>query len=190
MTTQDTADEVRYPDPAWAHALGAALKGQRPGSGPWKLCLIDGPNMSNLGRGAGRGGRDPRTYGVVSSLAALQDSMTAFARGLGAQLRTFESYHEADLVAHVYETGSQVDAFLINPAALTRFGVPFRIALTDVARPYVELHFSNISAIGWEKGGATTPSAFAVVMGLRQYSYIGALFALVCTLDAQSGTPG
>jgi hypothetical protein len=30
--------------------------------------------------------------------------------------------------------------------------------------------------------GATTPAA-AVVMGLRQYSYVGALFGFVCALD-------
>ena len=185
MSEPNAVIPEQHPDPAWAYGLGAALKAQRPGERGWTFSLIDGPNMANLGKGAGRGGRDPRTYGVVSSLRALQHGMAEFARGLGTTLLPFDSYHEAELIAHVYDNAPKVDAFLINPAALTRFGVPFKIALTDVQRPYVELHFSNISAIGWTSG-VTTPTAAAVVMGLRQYSYIGALFGLVCALD--SGT--
>ena len=71
------------PDPAWACAIGAALRPQRPGTQPWRVGLIDGPNMSNLGVG----GRDPRTYGLVTSLAALQESIIAMGQGLGS---TFE----------------------------------------------------------------------------------------------------
>lgn len=184
MSDANRAIVEQCPDPAWAYGLGVALKAQRPGGRGWTFSLIDGPNMANLGQGAGRGGRDPRTYGVVSSLYALQHGMAEFARGLGATLLTFDSYHEADIIAQVYDSAPKVDAFLINPAALTRFGVPFKIALTDVQRPYIELHFSNISAIGWAGGGATTPTAASVVMGLRQYSYVGAIFGLVCALDS------
>lgn len=184
MSDANPATLEQCPDPAWAYGLGVALKAQRPGGRGWTFSLIDGPNMANLGQGAGRGGRDPRTYGVVSSLYALQHGMAEFARGLGATLLTFESYHEADIIAQVYDSAPKVDAFLINPAALTRFGVPLKIALTDVQRPYIELHFANISAIGWAGGGATTPVAASVVMGLRQYSYVGAIFGLVCALDS------
>lgn len=176
-----TIEEI--PDPEWSRQIGSALKTQRPGRRNWVLSLIDGPNMSNLGKGAGRGGRDPRTYGAVTSLQSLTNSMVEVGRGLGITLISFNSYHEGEIVNYVYENGMKFDGFLVNPAALTRFGVPFKSALTDVRRPFVELHFSNISAIGWS-GGTTTPSAAAVVMGLRQYSYLGALFGFVCALDA------
>src|SRR5262245_28344911 len=148
----------------------------------WRLSLLDGPNMSNLGRKTGGGGRDPRTYGTVSSLAALHRAMSSFAEGLGVELSTFESYHEADFLQRIYDTTESVDAYFVNPAALTRFGAALRIALTESARPFIELHFSNISAIGWT-GGQTTPYAQGVVMGLRQYSYLGAIFGMICMLD-------
>ena len=68
------------PDPTWAprHRHGAATA--RPGAQPWRFDLINGPNMSNLGVG----GRDPRTYGLVTSLAALQDSIVAMGQGRGS----------------------------------------------------------------------------------------------------------
>ncbi|KRW94069.1 hypothetical protein AQY21_21600 [Paracoccus sp. MKU1] len=139
--------------------------------------------MANLGRGGGTGGRDPRTYGSVTSLNDLQSAVSGFAEGLGTVIQAHSSYHEADLVALVYETAADCDGFFVNPAALTRFGAPLRIALVEARRPLIELHFSNISAIGWQ-GGQTTPLATAVVMGLRQYSYLAAVFGLICALDA------
>jgi 3-dehydroquinate dehydratase-2 len=159
-------------------AIGEALKLQRPGNHQWRLDLIDGPNMSNLGAG----GRDPRTYGSVTSLAALQDGIVAMGRGLGLDIGAFSANHEGSIVEHIYATAPSVDAFLINPAALTRYGMPTKTALADVRRPFIELHFANVAALGWE-GGITTPLATGVVMGFRHYSYIGALFGLACALD-------
>jgi hypothetical protein len=69
------------PDPAWARAIGATLRLQRPGTQPRRFDLINRPDMSNLGVG----GRDSRTYGSVTSLAALQDSIVAM--GLGPDIR-------------------------------------------------------------------------------------------------------
>ena len=166
------------PDPAWACAIGAALRPQRPGTQPWRVGLIDGPNMSNLGVG----GRDPRTYGLVTSLAALQESIIAMGHGLGLDIRAFSANHEGAVISHIYETADGVDGFLINPAALTRFGIPTKIAFADVRRPFIELHFANVAALGWE-GGVTTPVATGVTMGFRHYGYMGALFGFACALD-------
>ncbi len=143
-------------------SIGAALRGRRPGTQRWRLDLIDGPNMSNLGIG----GRDPRTYGLVTSLAALQSGIAAMGHGLGLDVSIYSANHEGSIVAHIYEIASAVDAFLINPAALTRFGVPTKIALADVHRPFMEVHFANVAALGWE-GGVTTPIATGVTMGFR-----------------------
>jgi 3-dehydroquinate dehydratase II len=166
------------PDAGWTRLIGEALRAQRSGDRRWRFDLVDGPNMSNLGVG----GRDVRTYGAVTSLAALQDGIVAMGEGLGLVMSAFSANHEGSIVEHIYEAASSVDAFLINPAALTRYGMPTRIALADVRRPFIELHFANVAALGWE-GGITTPVATAVVMGFRHYSYMGALFGLACALD-------
>jgi hypothetical protein len=70
----------------------------------------------------------------------------------------------------------------LSLAALTRFGAPTKIAFADVRRPFIELHFANVAALGWE-GGVTTPVATGVAMGFRHYGYMGALFGLACALD-------
>ncbi len=110
--------------------------------------------------------------------------MRGLAAGLGVHLETYSSNHEGDIVAFVYERAAKADAFLINPAALTRRGAPCAAALLDSGRPYIELHFANIAALGWLSGAIITKGATGVVMGLRQYSYIGAVFGLVGALDA------
>ena len=164
----------------WARDLGRALRGQRRGETTWRLVLIDGPNMSNLGEG----GRDRRTYGIIDSIGELQGMIAAIAEGLGVAMRTYQSNREGEIVQFIYDGFAEVDAYLINPAALTRRGAPCAIALGDSRRPFVELHFANIAAVGWSNGALITRRASGVVMGLRHYSYIGALFGLICALDA------
>jgi 3-dehydroquinate dehydratase II len=165
---------------AWAQQLGQALRASRRGDRMWRLILIDGPNMSNLGEG----GRDRRTYGTVDSIFELQGMLSAMAEGLGSVLQTYQSNREGEIVQFIYDHASTADAFLINPAALTRRGAPCAIALSDSGLPYVELHFANIAAVGWFEGALVTRRAAGVVMGLRHYSYIAALFGLVGALDS------
>jgi 3-dehydroquinate dehydratase II len=165
---------------AWTRALGGGLRTRRKGNAPWRLHLIDGPNMSNLGEG----GRDPRTYGAIRSIGELQQLTAALAEGLGVAMQTYQSNYEGDIVQYIYDSAAEVDAYLINPAALTRRGAPCALALIDSRRPYVELHFANIAALGWSNGALITRRASGVVMGLRHYSYVGAVFGLVGALDA------
>ena len=162
-----------------ARNLGAALRSQRRGDQAWRLVLIDGPNMSNLGEG----GRDRRTYGTINSIGELQGAASALAEGIGATMLTYQSNREGDIVQFIYDSAERTDAYLINPAALTRRGAPCAIALGDSRRPYVELHFANIAAVGWSNGALITRQASGVVMGLRHYSYFGAIFGLIGALD-------
>jgi 3-dehydroquinate dehydratase-2 len=175
------SSEPAFSTAEWARTLGRGLVDFRRGDRAWRICLIDGPNMSNLGAG----GRDQRTYGVVPSLRALHDCMGALAEGLGVDLASYQSNHEGDIVMFIYNRAPETDAYLINPAALTRRGAPCAAALADSGRPYVELHFANIAALGWIGGAVVTRGATGVVMGLRHHSYIGALFGLVAALDAK-----
>ncbi len=50
-----------FPTVEWSAALGQGLKAFRSGEREWHLCLIDGPNMSNLAREDG-------TRGLMASL--------------------------------------------------------------------------------------------------------------------------
>lgn len=163
----------------WFYRLGGAARALRSSDRCWRILLLDGPNMSNLGPG----GRDPRTYGPVKSLTELQHATQAFASGMGCELSAFQSNFEGALVGRIYEAAANTDAFVINPAASTRRGVPLMQAFRDAGRPCIEMHFANVAALGWLQGAAITRQMSGVVMGMRHYSYIATIFGLVCALD-------
>lgn len=177
MAEQATADAQ------WLRGLGAGLRAARNCTTPWRLCLIDGPNMSNLGA------RDPRTYGTIHSLADLHAAISALADGLGVACEAFTSNHEGAVVDYIYRTAPSTDAYLINPAGLNSRGEPCAQALADAAKPFIELHFANVAASGWPRGTIVSARATGVVMGLRQYSYVAAVVGLVLALDSGAADP-
>ena len=150
-----------------------------------RITLIDGPNMSNLGR------RNPRVYGAIDSLSALHEYVSSVADSLGVTLATFSSNYEGAILEFIHESADATDGYLINPAGLTVTGEATRHALEETGRPVIEVHFANISVgsgqgrglpIGaWES--RFSPSVTGVMMGLRQYSYVAALVALTLSLD-------
>jgi 3-dehydroquinate dehydratase-2 len=165
-----------------AHAVTLRSKGAR----RWAIAVIDGPNMPNLGA------RDQAIYGPIRSIDELQASVRAFGETLGVDVRCMTSNHEGEILEFIHATAGQVDGYLINPAGLTTYGEATRHALSDTTKPYVEVHFSNL-AVHLEAVSGSRPlesrftkSATGLVMGLRQYSYIGALVALALSLDDPS----
>jgi len=153
----------------------------------WCVAVINGPNMPNLGQ------RDRQIYGTIHSLADLEDVVTRAAEVLGLDVVQYSSNHEGDILAFIHSSASQVDAYVINPAGLTTYGEATRHALVDSQRPYIEVHFANtmrhfdaVSAGGQRLESRFTYTATGLVMGLRQYSYLGAMLALSLALDDDS----
>lgn len=159
----------------------------RSGARRHRIALIDGPNMSSLGR------RSKGVYGAIASLAELQAYVVGYGADLGVEVETFDSNYEGAILEFIHESAERVDGYIINPAGLTTKGEGVRHALEDTERPVVEVHFSNIQAAAGSSrglGGGSIQSSFThtatgMAMGLRQYSYIGALTALVHALDDQ-----
>jgi 3-dehydroquinate dehydratase-2 len=142
----------------------------------WRIALLNGPNMTNLGR------RDKNVYGTISSLRALEDLVTEAGPGVGAQVTAFHSNHEGDLVDFI-ESDDSFHGYLINPGGLWAFGEPTRIALEQTDKPFVEVHFANIFATGHHS--TFTRSAAGTAMGFRHHGYLGALVTLVAFLTEQ-----
>ncbi|MEZ5076779.1 MAG: type II 3-dehydroquinate dehydratase [Solirubrobacterales bacterium] len=163
------------------------LRGLRPESARrWRIAVIDGPNMPNLGA------RDPGIYGPIRSLADLQDFVRRVADAVGVEVEAFASNHEGEILEFIHRSAAEVDGYLVNPAGLTTYGEATRHALADSRRPYVEVHFTNLSRhIGAIDPAAQlrsrfTHSAAGLSMGMRQYSYAGALLGLALSLDDES----
>ena len=154
------------------------------GAHRWRIAVINGPNMPNLGH------RDTKVYGPIRSLADLERVVAEFAGLLGVDVVQYSSNHEGDILDFIHRTAPEADAFVINPAGLTTYGEATRHALADTERPYVEVHFANTARHfdGVSPGGQRLESRFTftaagLVMGLRQYGYLGALLALALSLD-------
>ncbi len=140
--------------------------------------------MPNLGR------RDKGIYGPIKSLDDLQTLVRAFGDEIGVAVECFASNHEGAILDFIHGSAETTEAYIINPAGLTTYGEATRHALVDTGRPYVEVHFANTARHFRSVSGDAEPprskftfSATGVVMGLRQYSYLGALLALSLGLD-------
>lgn len=154
------------------------------GARRWRLGVINGPNMPNLGH------RDEAIYGPIRSLVDLEKYVADFADTVGADVVQFSSNHEGDILDFVHANAAGCDAFIINPAGLTTYGEATRHALADTGRPYVEVHFANtarhfdqVAPGGQPLASRFTYTAAGLVMGLRQYSYVAAVLALCLSLD-------
>jgi 3-dehydroquinate dehydratase-2 len=147
----------------------------RPGTTRWRVALLNGPNMTNLGK------RDQQIYGTIGSLQELEDTVRAVGSSLGIEVVAFHSNSEGALIDFI-EDHEDFDAYLINPGGLWAFGAPTRMALAQSGVPFVEVHFANIFATGTTS--IFTSSASGTVMGFRHHGYLGALVALTASLGA------
>lgn len=167
------------------------------GANRWRIGVINGPNMANLGN------RDPGIYGPIRSLADLERYVADFAEAIGVEVVQFSSNHEGHILDFIHSHAGSTDAWIINPAGLTTYGEATRHALADSGRPYVEVHFANISRhfdqvapAGQQLTSRFTHTAAGLTMGLRQHGYLGALLALCLSMDdkaflgASSGADG
>lgn len=160
------------------------LTAVRTGSKVHKIAVIDGPNVSNLGR------RSKRMYGGIS-YDLLKDYVGDLGRRLGVEIEPYISNFEGEILEYIHESSRRVDGYLVNPAGLTLQSTAVPMALYDTGLPVVEVHFANIEAGSQTARGPVygpgksnfTAYLTGVCMGMRHYSYAGALFALVLALD-------
>lgn len=114
-----------------------------------------------------------------------------FAAAFGVAATTFASNYEEAIPEFIPESAESTDAYIINPAGLTEYGVATKHALTETGKPFPEVHFANIVAPPTTPRGLPigpwksefSASATGVMMGLRQYSYCAAILSLTVALD-------
>jgi 3-dehydroquinate dehydratase II len=157
-----------------------------PGAQEWKFGFINGPNMSMLGR------RSAGVFGPISSIEELNQQVDSFAETVGVRLNHIVSDSEPEILHFIHDTSESVDGYLINPAGLTHFGQATRDALIDTGKPYVEVHFANLSVWTESVGpGRNLESIFShtaagVIEVLRHYGYFAGVLALALALDDES----
>lgn len=137
-----------------------------------RFLVLHGPNLNRLGE------RDPEVYGRIT-LAEIDGALLERAATLGVDLLCLQSNHEGELVDAVQRHCREVDGIIINPGALTHYGLSLREALADARVPAVEVHLSNIYAREpWRRRSVIAPVARGQICGLGWRGYLLALDGL------------
>lgn len=104
---------------------------------PVRVLVLNGPNLNSLGT------REPEIYGR-ETLADIERRLHQLAAELEAHVETFQSNHEGALLDRIQAAQGQVDAMIVNAAALTHTSIALRDAVLATGVPVVEVHLSNI----------------------------------------------
>src|SRR5690606_32483422 len=127
----------------------------------------------------------PGTYGRAT-LADIDRALVSLGESLQVEVRSRQSNIEGEIVEHIQRTAAEVDGFLINAAAFTHTSVAIRDALLAVARPFVEVHLSNVhSREAFRHHSYLSDRATGVVVGFGVDSYLLGLRGLVGFLQRQ-----
>ena len=143
-----------------------------------KILVINGPNLNMLGK------RDPEHYGE-QTLESIEKELSQRAQELGYEITFFQSNHEGAIIDFIQKETSNSSGILINPGALTHYGLSLRDALADARLPVIEIHLSNIYAREeWRTRSVIAPIAKGQISGLGWRGYIVALESLIVELKA------
>ena len=137
------------------------------------ILLINGPNLNLLGQ------RDSTLYGT-HTLKDIEEAVRSRALDLNAEVDVFQSNHEGALIDYIQTMGVGSDGVIINPGALTHYGLSLRDALVDLGQPTVEVHLSNIAGREeWRAKSVISAVSVGYITGLGWNSYVYALDFLV-----------
>ncbi|CAN5763186.1 type II 3-dehydroquinate dehydratase [soil metagenome] len=137
-----------------------------------KIAVVHGPNLNLLGR------REPAFY-CSATLADIDAALSTLAAELGVEVECFQSNGEGALVDFVQDAAERAAGFVVNAGGYTHTSVALRDALVGVARPFVEVHLSNVFAReAFRRRSMLADRALGVVSGFGRDSYLLALRAL------------
>ncbi len=146
-----------------------------------RIGVLNGPKLNLLGE------RDPQHYGTMT-LSEIEELLVERAAEQGAELCFFQSDDEGAIVEWIQTQAMSVDAWLVNAGALTHTSVALRDALAASARPFVEVHLSNVFAREpFRHTSVFSDLAIGVIAGFRASSYTFGLEALTSHLREQTG---
>lgn len=102
-----------------------------------KVLIINGPNLNFLGK------REPKIYGD-ETLELINNKIKEFGMNHGMEVKFFQSNHEGYIIDKIQESYENVDYLIINPGALTHYGIGIRDAILSTNLKTIEVHLSNV----------------------------------------------
>lgn len=145
-----------------------------------RILVLHGPNLNMLGR------REPEIYGDTT-LAQIDSALQERATAAGATVLTFQSNHEGALIDMIQREGWTADGIIINPGALTHYGLSLRDALSSLTAPIIEVHLSNVyKREPFRHTSVIAPIATGQIAGLGWRGYLLALEWLLASVASTS----
>lgn len=142
-----------------------------------RIGVVHGPNLNLLGR------REPEHYGDLT-LADIERLLRERAVRRSIQLEFFQSNDEGELIDWVQAASGRVHGWIVNAAGLTHTSVALRDALAASAKPFVEVHLSNVYAREpFRHTSLLSDLAIGVIAGFRASSYLFGLEGLADRLE-------
>lgn len=147
-----------------------------------RVLVVNGPNLNMLGQ------RDPTVYGAMS-LADIEEMVRHRAQEMGTDVYFFQSNSEGSIIDFLQSQAPAANGIIINPGALTHYGLSLRDALVDTGLPVVEVHLSNIYAREtWRHTSVVAPVSVGQISGLGWRGYVAALEFLTATINERATT--
>ena len=138
-----------------------------------KILVIYGPNLNRLGK------RDPSHYGT-RTLADIDAALVKRAEELKVEVASYQSNSEGAIIDYIQKEFESAGGIIINPGALTHYGLSLRDALQDTALPVIEVHLSNIHAREkWRSKSVIAPISRGQIVGLGWKGFVAALELMV-----------
>ena len=145
-----------------------------------KILLINGANLNMLGQ------REPEKYGHTT-LSDIEKAVIEKGNSLGAEIGTWQSNHEGEIVDKIQSAKGIYDGILINAGGYTHTSVVIRDAISSVQIPTVEIHMTNIHAREeFRHTSLLSGVCIAQVVGFKELSYTLAVEGLVDYLKKMS----
>ena len=144
-----------------------------------RVLVVHGPNLNMLGK------REKSIYGE-KTLDEINALLRKEAQTLNVEVVTFQSNHEGALIDFIQEQVDSARGIIINPGALTHYGLSLLDAMVDSKLPVIEVHLSDIyHREDWRAKSVIAPIAEQQIIGLGWKGYITALQVLVRQLKAK-----
>ncbi|MHB1285647.1 MAG: type II 3-dehydroquinate dehydratase [Leptospirales bacterium] len=139
-----------------------------------RVLVLNGPNLNRLGT------REPSVYGT-GTLRDIEDDLSILGQELAISIDFFQSSQEGLLVDRIHQAVDDgVDGFLVNLGAYTHTSIALRDAFLSAARPFVEVHISNVyRRESFRHTSLISDIAAGVLIGFGPFGYQMGLRGLV-----------
>ena len=142
--------------------------------------ILNGPNINMLGH------RDPAHYGS-KTLNEVNQEISKVAQEIGVEVFFYQSNLEGELINCIQEHWGKIQGIVLNPGALTHYGLSLKDALLDIRLPVVEVHLGNPHAREpWRQVSVISDIARGIVAGFGWRSYTAALRNLASMVEEDS----